>query len=238
MICDALDIVRGTCYNHILRNKRDNTWYAKRWETLRIQIQEVFDENSQIFGERKITAGLRNNGVKVSETMVRELMNDIGLVSIRYEAKKLYGDEIPRHKNYLNQEFDPDSPNQVWVSDVTYFKCNGKTYYICVIIDLYGSKTLNDYIKTLGVTRSFSRLYVSCENSVIESFFASLKREKLYRKKYIQRVNYSKLLMIILNFTTYALLMPRSNTRLLNKGSVNIQQYSEILIMSNRIMRI
>ncbi len=46
-------------------------------------------------------------------------MNDIGLVSIRQEAKKLYADEIQRHKNYLNQEFDPDAPNQVWVSDVT-----------------------------------------------------------------------------------------------------------------------
>ena len=229
MICDALDISRGTYYNHILRNKRDNTWYAKRREALRIQIQEVFDENSQIFGARKIAAILRNKGVKVSDEMVRELMKDMGLVSIRQEAKKLYTDDIKRHKNYLNQEFDPDSPNQVWVSDITYFKCNGKSYYICVIIDLYArkviaykagkknstqlikttfrqayenrqpssslifhtdrganycSKTLNDYIKSLGITRSFSRPYVPYDNSVIESFFASLKREELYRKKY------------------------------------------------------
>ena len=229
MICDALDISRGTYYNHILRNKRDNTWYAKRREALRIQIQEVFDENSQIFGARKIAAILRNRGVKVSDEMVRELMKDMGLVSIRQEAKKLYTDDIKRHKNYLNQEFDPDAPNQVWVSDITYFKCNGKSYYICVIIDLYArkviaykagkknstqlikttfrqayenrqpssslifhtdrganycSKTLNDYIKSLGITRSFSRPYVPYDNSVIESFFASLKREELYRKKY------------------------------------------------------
>ena len=229
MICDALDIARGTYYNHVLRNKRDNTWYAKRREELRIQIQEVFDENHQILGARKIAAILRNKDVKVSDEMVRELMKDMGLVSIRQEAKKLYTDDMKRLKNYLNQEFDPDAPNQVWVSDITYFKCNGKAYYICVIIDLYArkviayraskknstqlikstfkqayekrkphatlifhtdrganycSKTLNDYIKTLGVTRSFSRPYVPYDNSVIESFFASLKREELYRKKY------------------------------------------------------
>lgn len=229
MICDALDIARGTYYNHMFRNKKDNTWYAKRREALRIQIQEVFDENSQIFGARKIAAILRNKGVKVSDEMVRELMKDMGLVSIRQEAKKLYTDDIKRNKNYLNQEFDPDSPNQVWVSDITYFKCNGKSYYICVIIDLYArkviaykagkknstqlikttfrqayenrqpssslifhtdrganycSKALNDYIKSLGITRSFSRPYVPYDNSVIESFFASLKREELYRKKY------------------------------------------------------
>ena len=120
MICDALDIARGTYYNHMFRNKKDNTWYAKRREALRIQIQEVFDENSQIFGTRKIAAILRNKGVKVSDEMVRELMKDMGLVSIRQEAKKLYTDDIKRNKNYLNQEFDPDSPNQVWVSDITY----------------------------------------------------------------------------------------------------------------------
>lgn len=136
MICEALDIARGTYYNHILRNKRNNTWYARRREALRLQIQDIFDENSQIFGARKIAVILRNKGIKVSDEMVRELMKDMGLVSIRQEAKKLYTDDIKRHKNYLNQEFDPDAPNQVWVSDITYFKCNGKAYYICVIIDL------------------------------------------------------------------------------------------------------
>jgi transposase len=83
MICDALDIACGTYYNHVLRNKRDNTWYAKRREELRIQIQESFDENHQIFGAEKITAVLKSKGIKTSTKMVRELMRDMGLVSIR-----------------------------------------------------------------------------------------------------------------------------------------------------------
>ena len=29
VICDALDIPRGTFYNHVLRNKKDNTWYMQ-----------------------------------------------------------------------------------------------------------------------------------------------------------------------------------------------------------------
>ena len=229
LVCDALCISRGTFYNHILRNKRDNTWYAKKREALRMQIQEVFDENNQIFGAAKIAAVLRNKGIKVSNQMVRELMKDLGLISIRQDAKKLYTDETKKRKNYLNQEFDPKSPDRVWVSDVTYFKCNEKSYYICVIIDLYArkviahkvgkknstqlikttfkkaiearnpssslifhtdrganycSKTLNDYIKSLNIVRSFSRPYVPYDNSVIESFFSSMKREELYRTKY------------------------------------------------------
>lgn len=142
MICDALGIARGTYYNHVLRNKRDNTWYAKRREELRIQIQEVFDENHQIFGAEKITAVLKGKGIKTSTKMVRELMRDMGLVSIRQVSKSLYNDESRKHKNYLNQEIDSDAPNKVWVSDITFFKCNEKSYYICVIIDLYARKVI------------------------------------------------------------------------------------------------
>ena len=229
MLCEALDIPRGTYYNHILRNKRDNTWYAKRREALREQIQEIYDESNQIFGAAKIAAVLHSRGVKASVNMVRQLMSDMGLVSIRQGAKKYYDDNVRQYKNYINQEFHTNAPDQVWVSDVTYFKCNNKQYYICAIIDLYArkvisykirkinstqlvkttfkvayeernpstslifhtdrgsnyiSKSLNDYLKSLQITHSFSRAYVPYDNSVMESFFASLKREELYRKKY------------------------------------------------------
>ena len=69
--------------------------------------------------------------------MVSILMRDMGLVSIRQSAKKLYEDKRRRHKNYVNQEFDVNKPNEVWVSDVTYFKYGENSYYICAIIDLY-----------------------------------------------------------------------------------------------------
>ncbi len=229
MICDAFDIPRGTFYNHVLRNKKDNTWYAKRREELRIRIQEIYDESNQIFGAAKIAAVMKNEGIKVSNEMVRTLMRDMGLVSIRQSAKKLYEDEGRKYKNYLNQEFDVSKPNEVWVSDVTYFKYSENAYYICVIIDLfsrmvvgykigktnstqlvkstfqnayktrqpdsslifhtdrggnYRSKTMNDYIQSLNITHSFSRAHVPYDNSVMESFFSSMKREELYRTKY------------------------------------------------------
>ena len=229
MICDALNISRGTFYNHIFRNKKDNTWYSKRKEELRIRIQDIYDESNQIFGAGKIAAVMRNEGIKVSEEMVRTLMRDMGIGSIRQMAKKLYEEEKRKHRNYLNQEFDPHAPNKIWVSDVTYFKFHDKAFYICVIMDLYArlvigykvgkknstqlvkstfqqaytkrqpsadlifhtdrgfnytSKTMADYLIALGVTHSFSRPYVPYDNSVMESFFSSMKREELYRTKY------------------------------------------------------
>ena len=101
-----------TFYNFILRNKRDNTWYLKRQEELRIKIQEIYDENNQIFGAAKITAVLKEQGYQTSEKIVRKLMRDMSLISIHQDTKSFY------------------------------------------------------------------------DNSVMESFFSSLKREELYRTKY------------------------------------------------------
>ena len=41
-----------------------------------------------------------------------------------------------------------------------------------------------DYLNSLDIAYSFSRPYVPYANSVMESFFSSMKREKLYRTKY------------------------------------------------------
>ena len=48
----------------------------------------------------------------------------------------------------------------------------------------YCSKAMNDCVKSLNSTHSFSRVYVPYDNSEIESFFASMKKEELYRTKY------------------------------------------------------
>ena len=59
MICEALDVPRGTFYNHVLRNKRGESSYEKRKEELRIRIREVYEESNQIFGSPKIAAVLQ-----------------------------------------------------------------------------------------------------------------------------------------------------------------------------------
>ena len=229
LLCEVMDVSRGTFYNHILRNKRDNTWYAKQREILRVEIKRVYDESNQVFGAGKITAVLRERGYNTCEETVWRLMKDMGLVSIRQRAKALYEQEKRRvPKNVLNQQFTVKRPNSVWVSDVTCYKFGDKIFYICAILDLYARKvvgcrvglsnstqlvkrtfketyenrkpeklllhtdrgsnyasyTFNSYLKSIGVTHSFSRAYVPYDNSVMESFFSNMKREELYRRKY------------------------------------------------------
>ena len=46
MLCDALEVPRGTFYNYMFRSKRDNTWYSERREELRVRIQQIYDESN------------------------------------------------------------------------------------------------------------------------------------------------------------------------------------------------
>lgn len=153
MLCEALDVPRGTYYNHILRNKRDNAWYAKRREELRLKIQEVYDDNRQIFGAEKIRAIMKEEGYRVSVEMVRELMRDMGLISIRQDSKSMYDKEQRKYKNYLNQQFDTNRPNEVWVSDVTYFKFNNKSYHICAVLDLFSRRVVGYKVGKVNSTQ-------------------------------------------------------------------------------------
>lgn len=74
ILCEALDVSRGTFYNHVLRNKKQNTVYVQRKEELREKIQKIYDDSNQIFGAGKIMAVLKQQGVKASEKTVRLLM--------------------------------------------------------------------------------------------------------------------------------------------------------------------
>lgn len=66
-LCEAMQVDRGTFYNHIFHSKKDNTWYAKRREILREAILKIYEENRQIFGTGKITVILKQKGYRTSE---------------------------------------------------------------------------------------------------------------------------------------------------------------------------
>ena len=129
----------------------------------------------------------------------------------------------------VRQQFHADRPNQIWVSDITYFKLEQNHFYVCVIIDLFSRKVISykiskknstqlitstfkmacetrqpdpglifhsdrgsqytshrflQLLQEHGMIQSFSNSGRPHDNAVAESFFASFKREELYRKYY------------------------------------------------------
>ena len=163
-LCDALEVSRGTFYNHIFRNKKGDTLAAKRRTELKTRIQSIYDDSEQIYGAGKITAILQNQGVKTSKKYVSQLMKELGISSVSSTAKKEYKKwEEGQNRNFLQQQFQTERPNQVWVSDITVFKFHDKYYYLCVIIDLFSRKVISYRISHKSsnqlLTKTFKQAY-------------------------------------------------------------------------------
>ncbi len=229
ILCEALKVAKGSYYNHILRNKNGNTKAAKRKSEMLPVIEQIFHDYNEIFGSSKIFAILKERGYAISESTVAKIMHDNGMFSIRDCAKTLYKQHQERKINILQQQFQVSRPNEVWVSDVTYFSVFGRTYYICVVLDLYARKVIaykisrhnstqltkatakaayetrkpiegllfhsdqgsnytsnefRKYLSSLNIGQSFSNPGMPYDNSVMESFFGSFKREALYRYRF------------------------------------------------------
>lgn len=144
VLCEALDVPRGTFYNHIKRNKRDNSSHVKHREELRAAIQEIFEESRQTFGSEKICAVLHERGYRAGTTLVRELMSEMGLNSVSTTSKQQWkkSNSYERKANILKRQFHAEAPNRVWVSDVTCMKLKDRYYYLCAIVDLYSRKVI------------------------------------------------------------------------------------------------
>ena len=141
-LCEALEVARGTFYNYIFR-RADHSKRDQEQEQLMRLVQQIFDDSAQRFGAEKIRITLAESGVRVSTKRIAAIMQELDLHSIRPDAKKQYKKHQQYKKqNLLNQQFTADRPNQIWVSDITYFKINDYWVYFCVILDLFSRKVV------------------------------------------------------------------------------------------------
>lgn len=59
LLFETLQMAKGSYYNHILRNAKENTSFARKKKEITPIIEEIFHESNQIFGAGKINAILR-----------------------------------------------------------------------------------------------------------------------------------------------------------------------------------
>lgn len=141
-LCEALNVSRGTFYNHIFR-KADRTKYFEEQQVLKLQVKQIFDDSKQKYGAEKIRIILAESGIRVGKERIRKIMNELGLVSVRENAKSNYRKRQQYQKrNLLNQEFKAGRQNEIWVSDITYFRVKNYAVYLCVIIDLFSRRVV------------------------------------------------------------------------------------------------
>ena len=84
-LCEALDVSRGTFYNHIFR-RADRSKYADEQTQLMKQVQQIFDDSSQRYGAGKNRISLAENGIHTSRKRISTIMQELDLRSVRTDS--------------------------------------------------------------------------------------------------------------------------------------------------------
>src|SRR5699024_8966847 len=112
-------------------------------------IQEIFEENKERYGYRRITAELKARGHQVNHKRVLRLMRKLGLQCIKFSRKtrryNSYKGIVGKiAKNKINRRFMTPIPLQKLVTDITEFKClNNEKLYFSPIMDLYNREVIS-----------------------------------------------------------------------------------------------
>ena len=101
-------------------------------------IQNIFYENKQRYGFKRITAELRNRGYLINHKKVLRLMSKLGLRAVKKKQKyhSYIGEVGHIADNLVNRNFTASKPNEKWTTDVSQFNCAFGKCYLSPIIDM------------------------------------------------------------------------------------------------------
>jgi len=114
-------------------------------EKLLVQIKKAYRECNGIYGYRNIHKDLIASGIKVNKKRVSRLMSAAKLYGVGTYKRKPRSQPGPAHKahpNHLQQCFIANTPNESWVSDITYIRTHEGWLYLATVIDLFSRKVI------------------------------------------------------------------------------------------------
>ncbi len=193
-------------------------------------IKEVHKESRGTYGSPRVLEDLKETGFEVGRRRVARLMaeNDItGAPPKRFKRTTDSKHNEAIADNILNREFNVDSPDTVWATDITYVRTWEGWMFLAVVVDLYSRRIVGwamathmrtelvlgalnmalgrrcpvagmlhhsdrgsqyashdyrDALRERNIVCSMSRKGDCWDNAVVESFFATLKKELIHRR--------------------------------------------------------
>lgn len=126
------------------KNRKPSGMEQKR-NHIKVKIREIYDDSHQNYGAPKITHELRKQGEAVAEKTVGNYMRQMGIKAQwikAYTVTTIDSDFSDSLKNILDEQFNPDEPDTVWVSDITYIWTFEGFVYLTSIMDLFSRKII------------------------------------------------------------------------------------------------
>ena len=234
-MCEVLEVSRGGFYRW---RKCSESERSKCQRALVAEMKVIHgNHDMKSYGSPRMHRELVARGLKCSENTVARHMKDNGIRSATAKKFRVTTDSNHSHpvaENVLDREFEQESPDRVWLADITHlWTCEGWLYLACVLDtysrrivgwsmgkritkDLvlealrmalgrrrpdreggllhhsdrgsqYASSAFQELLRDENITCSMSRKGNCWDNAMMESFFATLKKERVHLEEYSTR---------------------------------------------------
>ena len=142
VLCSVLSVSRSGFYSWQQRPKSSR---AKADAALVLDIRAAHKLGRGTYGSPRVHAELLAKGMHVGEKRVARLMREDGIVvrqkrRFRRTTDSKHTDPIA--PNVLARDFEPEAPNQSWVTDVTYVHTGEGLLYLAAMLDLFSRRVV------------------------------------------------------------------------------------------------
>jgi putative transposase len=142
VLCDTLGVSRAGFYAW---HKRPPSARQQRRDALLVAIRAIHTEVKERYGSPRLSKELARRGVPGCVNTVAQLMRDHDIRA--KSARKFRHTTDSNHPlavadNVLDRQFDPQRPNERWVTDITYVPTRQGWLYLAVVEDLYSRRVV------------------------------------------------------------------------------------------------
>lgn len=139
-MCKVLDVSRSGYYEWVSRppSKRE-----KENERILAIAKESHQNSLRRYGLDKIHLDVKEQIPNCSRNRVWRILKSNNIHSIRkrkFKATTNSNHKLPVAENILNQNFEVNTPNTIWVTDISYIETDEGWLYLAIVKDLFNKE--------------------------------------------------------------------------------------------------
>ena len=100
--------------------------------------------NRKVYGAHKLWKAARRAGHDIGRDQVARLMCELDIRGVSRRRKKVFttvaDPDAVRAPDLVNRNFNPDRPDALWVTDLTYVPTRSGMAYVCFIVDAFSRR--------------------------------------------------------------------------------------------------
>jgi putative transposase len=136
-ICGVLRVAPSSCY---AARDRPPSRRAQRDAQLTPRLIQIWMDNYQVYGSRKLWKTARRAGIDIGRDQTARLMREAGIQGVlRSERVRTTRRDASagRHPDLVGRQFTASTPNELWVTDLTFVPTWAGVAYVCFIVDAF-----------------------------------------------------------------------------------------------------